>query len=117
MGEKDLHSLKNGLLALCATEKAQKEFPKEMEKQYSFSQLQVQSDKLMERMNQDIARIARRRDCYWYGEWQDMGATVPQCSLAKMGECPCKGCENFLDKDEAHGVVMRYFVDKKKGAK
>lgn len=73
----------------------------------------VHSDALMMRLSRDVAKIGHRYDCYFYTEWHDMGATVPQCTLAPMGACPCQRCKNFLDKDEAHGVVMKYYHEKK----
>lgn len=75
--------------------------------------INIHSDALMMRLSCDVAKIGHRHDCYWYTEWHDMGATIPQCSIAPMGSCPCRGCDGFLNKDEAHDVVMKYYIEKK----
>lgn len=45
--------------------------------------------------------------CYWYAEWEDMGARVPTCNYYKRyGECPCKPeCEHFITKSEVDDIV------------
>lgn len=57
-----------------------------------------------------------RNDCYWYSEWHDMGATVPQCGKAPMGVCPCiDGCMEFISRDDVRKMVAEY--QKKEGNK
>lgn len=45
--------------------------------------------------------------CYWYHEYQDMGAKVPTCDYYKnYGECPCEPeCKHFITKREVDGIV------------
>lgn len=71
------------------------------------------NDMILDMLFADMAKTQSRQNCYWYTEWHDMGATVPQCSLEEMGKCPCKNCDNYLDASEARGVVMKYFLEKK----
>ena len=35
-----------------------------------------------------------KEDCYWYKEWQDMGAHVPYCRCKKADFIEPKDCEN-----------------------
>ena len=35
-----------------------------------------------------------KEDCYWYEEWQDMGAQVPYCRCKRAGFIEPKDCEN-----------------------
>ena len=47
-----------------------------------------------------------RKDCFWYRPWQDMGATMPQCEIAPMAECPCeKDCKWYISKINADNLV------------
>lgn len=45
--------------------------------------------------------------CYWYAEWEDMGAKVPTCNYYKRyGECPCNlECKHFITKREIDDIV------------
>lgn len=45
--------------------------------------------------------------CYWYAEWEDMGARVPTCDYYKQyGKCPCElECEHFITKTEVDDIV------------
>lgn len=46
-----------------------------------------------------------KTDCYWYSEWQDMGATVQQCGKRSMGTCPCDECTMYISKDFVRKLV------------
>lgn len=46
-----------------------------------------------------------KTDCYWYAEWQDMGATVSQCGKTSMGTCPCNKCAIYISKDFVRKLV------------
>lgn len=35
-----------------------------------------------------------KEDCYWYEEWQDMGAHIPYCRGKKSDSIEPKDCEN-----------------------
>lgn len=35
-----------------------------------------------------------KEDCYWYGEWQDMGSHVPYCKCKSADFIEPKDCEN-----------------------
>lgn len=72
------------------------------------------NDMILDSLFGDVGKTVVRSDCYFHSEWHDMGATIQQCTLAQMGACPCKGCEKFLDRDEARGVVMKYWLEKNK---
>ena len=57
----------------------------------------------------------RKRECYFYSEFCDMGALIPCCDLCgDLGVCPCveEECDKFLDKADAHKIVMKYINGK-----
>lgn len=35
-----------------------------------------------------------KEDCYWYGEWQDMGARIPYCRRKRVDFIEPQDCEN-----------------------
>lgn len=38
-----------------------------------------------------------KRDCFFYDEDHNMGATIPCCSYhGGYGNCPCDGCEKYF---------------------
>lgn len=44
-----------------------------------------------------------KEDCYWYGEWQDMGARIPYCKCKKekgtiLGPKDCVNCAEYHSK-------------------
>lgn len=44
-----------------------------------------------------------KEDCYWYGEWQDMGARIPYCKCKKfpedtIGPNDCESCKQYHSK-------------------
>jgi hypothetical protein len=49
-----------------------------------------------------------RRDCFFYYEDHDMGATIPNCKFGKSyGDCPCEGCNKYVPRQEAVEIVMK----------
>lgn len=48
-----------------------------------------------------------KEDCYFYGETNDMGATIRFCTREKIewGHCPCEKCDRFLSKEEVDRVA------------
>lgn len=55
-----------------------------------------------------------KRDCYFYHEDFDMGATIPYCTYDNkgFGHCSCKDCDHFLDKAEANKIVRADIEEK-----
>ena len=51
----------------------------------------------------------KKRDCYFYSEYADMGAHIPCCDNHKgLGNCPCEECTDFLSKNDADKAVREY---------
>ena len=57
-----------------------------------------------------------KKDCYFYNEEHDMGATIPFCGYQSYASwvCPCKDCKHYLSKDTVHDLVMDYIKNKPK---
>ena len=57
-----------------------------------------------------------KKDCYFCGEYRDMGATVLVCnyytSLDAAFHAKCEGCPRYIKRSEVDGVV-RDFVEKR----
>lgn len=52
-----------------------------------------------------------KRNCYFYHEEQDMGASIPTCNYYfKLEYCPCENCEKHADKSEVYRLV-KYYAD------
>ena len=49
----------------------------------------------------------RLTNCFFYEEWQDMGATISHCTYGQnaLYECPCEGCEHFINAEDAREIV------------
>ena len=43
-----------------------------------------------------------KEDCYWYEEWQDMGAHIPYCRCKKGDFIEPKDCENCEQYHSKH---------------
>lgn len=43
-----------------------------------------------------------KEDCYWYEEWQDMGAHIPYCRCKKTDYIEPKDCENCEQYHSKH---------------
>ena len=57
----------------------------------------------------------KKRDCYFYSEYADMGAHIPCCGNNEgLGNCPCEECTDFLSKNDADKVVREYVKNKTK---
>lgn len=53
-----------------------------------------------------------KRDCFFYHEEKDMGATVPCCSYFNTySECPCDGCKKYIEMSKVFSIV-KGVVDK-----
>lgn len=56
-----------------------------------------------------------KRDCYFYGEELDMGATIKLCNYHKSFEeavyAKCEGCPRYIKRSEVDRVV-RDFVER-----
>lgn len=53
----------------------------------------------------------KKTDCYYYSEFQDGPATIPECRLTSSHErphCACQGCPKYLDKKEADEIIRKY---------
>ena len=53
----------------------------------------------------------KRRDCYFYHEYQDMNATILSCSYSSKFEygCPCTSkCPNYISDDKVRDLVLDY---------
>ena len=51
--------------------------------------------------------------CYFYGEFQDMNATVSHCNYYEnhWDYCPCldgKDCDKYINKKEAHKMIKEW---------
>ena len=38
--------------------------------------------------------MSLKKDCYWYSEWQDMNAYIPECKARDVPYLESKDCEN-----------------------
>lgn len=47
-------------------------------------------------------------NCFFYDEWQDMGAIIPHCTYGQnaLYECPCEGCNHFITAEDAREIVV-----------
>ena len=47
-----------------------------------------------------------KKQCYFFGEYMDMGGTVPVCGcFGAQGNPPCEGCKNYITKSEVTEFV------------
>lgn len=47
-----------------------------------------------------------RTDCFWYRPWHDMSATIDQCDVAPIAECPCDmDCKWYISQASADNLV------------
>lgn len=47
-----------------------------------------------------------KRNCFFYYEEQDMGASIPTCNYYfRLGYCPCNKCKKYIDKGEVYSIV------------
>lgn len=54
----------------------------------------------------------RKRDCFFYHEEHDMGATIPCCGYhGGYGNCPCDGCDKYVGFGTA-SMVIRAMVER-----
>lgn len=62
-----------------------------------------------------VQQKEHKKDCYFFHEDHDMGATIPFCSYHKgaLGDCPCKDCENYLSNSDAHKIIMDAIKERK----
>lgn len=57
-------------------------------------------------------QLERKRDCFFYQEEHDMGATVPCCRYhGGYGNCPCKDCDKYVSWGTA-AMVIKAMVDR-----
>lgn len=52
-----------------------------------------------------------KRNCYFYYEEPDMGASIPTCNYYfKLGYCPCENCEKYVNESKVRTLV-RYYAE------
>lgn len=58
-------------------------------------------------------------DCYFYGETQDMGATIVYCTQSEIawGYCPCDKCGKYISNAEASKIIRTYVEERTKKTK
>jgi len=50
-----------------------------------------------------------KENCYFYTEYQDMGARIPCCTrYTQLGKCPCDNCDHFLDNVDVRKIIKKY---------
>lgn len=57
-----------------------------------------------------------KRDCFWYSEEPDMGATLSFCECHKNGLEPiepglCYKCPKYLNSSDAHEFVRKNYKE------
>ena len=51
----------------------------------------------------------RREDCFYFSEVTDYGGHIPFCGVtARLEDCPCRDCKNYISKSDAYQVVRKY---------
>lgn len=51
---------------------------------------------------------ARNTDCFYYNEFQDMGAHIPACTYGhecRLDNFSCSGCSHYITKTQARELV------------
>lgn len=57
----------------------------------------------------------KRTDCFYYFEYQDMGAHIPCCNNHYgIGKCPCENCNDYISKTDAIKIVREHQRNNKK---
>lgn len=48
-----------------------------------------------------------KKDCFFFHEEKDMGATIPTCGYhsKSLGFCPCENCKKYISKSAAYKIV------------
>ena len=66
-------------------------------------------------LNRFYSNAAFRRDCFWYDEEKDMGATLSFCEFHKQGIEPiepelCYKCPKYLSSKDARDFIRKKFI-------
>ena len=77
----------------------------------SFSQKSISTEINLKEWIKTVWYEEKRRDCIFYYEERDMGATVPTCKIDPgyaYGECPCSpGCRYYLSMNDAYTILRK----------
>ena len=56
-----------------------------------------------------------KRNCYFYRDYHEMGATIPSCTLEReCAKCPCDNCTRFVSNDTVTQLAIAYVLVRQK---
>lgn len=60
-----------------------------------------------------VPQKTAKKDCYFYHEEHQMGATIQTCSYHNngLGDCPCEGCKKYIARSKVYKMAKEA-VDK-----